>query len=150
MQTFVWTSCRFRLVLAAFLEIQGLPGWGIVTETNIYNFASFTKCLIIHKGMQLCAFAWEKHRQQQSNCLCKENCVYKSLLYVLFKMTDLNIFSLVAANEGQEKTFWRQITGQQLLPAQINSWDPRLLRPSDNWLAILKQVHPYCCVKWIF
>lgn len=149
MQTFVWTSCRFRLVLAAFLEIRGSPAWGTVTETNIHNFAPFTKQSIIHKRHAgLCVFSREEHRQQQRNCPCEV--FFRSLLHFSFKMADLNIFSFVGVNEGQAKTFLRQITGQQLWPAQINSWDPRLLRPGNNWVAILKQVHPYCCVKWIW
>lgn len=52
---------------------------------------------------------------------CTPSSVYESLLHFSFKTADLNIFSFVGVNEGQAKTFLRQITGQQLWPAQINS-----------------------------
>lgn len=94
-----------------------------MTETNIYNFASFTK-LINNSQVAcrfLCEFSREKHRRQQRKCLREVCSVYRSLLHFSFKTADLNIFSFVGVNEGQAKTFLRQITGQQLWPAQINS-----------------------------
>lgn len=57
--------------------------------------------------------------KQQRNCPCEV--FFRSLLHFSFKTADLNIFSFVGVNEGQAKTFLRQITGQQLWPAQINS-----------------------------
>lgn len=42
-------------------------------------------------------------------------------MHFLFETADLNIFSFAGVNEGQVKTFLRQITGQQLWTAQINS-----------------------------
>lgn len=38
----------------------------------------------------------------------------------------------VGVNEGQAKTFLRQITGQQLWLTEINSRDARLLQPGNN------------------
>lgn len=74
--------------------------------------------------MQFCVCSLVKdtdNRKETVTVKCTLYSVYASLLHFSFKTADLNIFSFVGVDEGQAKTFLRQITGQQLWPAQINS-----------------------------
>lgn len=74
--------------------------------------------------MQVCVCFTEKTQTKSKEAVYVKSApysVYRSLLHFSFKTADLNIFSFVGVNEGQAKTFLRQITGQQLWPAQINS-----------------------------
>lgn len=89
-----------------------------MTETNIYNFALHE---MINNSQEACSFVCspeEKKHTTAKKTVYVKCTVYRSLLYTLFKF---EYFSFVGANEGQAKTFCRQITGQQLWLAQINS-----------------------------
>lgn len=85
------------------------------------QFCSLHKA--INNSQEACRFVCVLSRGTQTNsrgtvhakCFLEVFCTFHS------KTADLNIFSFVGVNEGQAKTFLRQITGQQLWPAQINS-----------------------------
>lgn len=95
------------------------------SDRNIHlEFCSLHK--VINNSQEACRFVGcleeNTDNSKETVCVkCTPYSVYRSLLHFLFKTADLNIFSFVGVNEGQAKTFLRQITGQQLWPTEINS-----------------------------
>lgn len=96
------------------------------SDRNIHlEFCSLQK--VINNSQQACRFvgcSLEKNTDNSKETVRVKRTpysVYRSLLHFLFKTADLNTFPLVGVNEGQAKTFLRQITGRQLWPTEINS-----------------------------
>lgn len=80
---------------------------------------------VINNSQEACRFCvcilLRKNTDKSKESVSVKCTVYRNILHFPYKTADLNIFSFVGVNEGQAKTFLRQITGQQLWPAQINA-----------------------------